>query len=270
MNKQMLQEILELAQECLARFWQMDPEFVIRYFDKNIVWIGSAKSQYADTYEDAVKDFREIVQELKPCHLSHQEFTVAQNIGNACTIVGRYITTTDDNVGYFLQAQQRCTFVWEMKEGEPKIKHCHISNPMGELRLAEGEKFVNALGETAKKYWMSRMQSMQSKQKIVVTDNKDITYFLSPSEVLYVNAIGRNYMIYTTNGAEIHSRSSIADFMEKAGETFSFVHRSYIVNNIYISSIHPYEIRLYDGSQIPVPKKRYVEIKKNLIAFYKE
>ena len=72
-------------------------------------------------------------------------------------------------------------------------------------------------------------------------------------------------MIYTTNGAEIHSRSSIADFMEKAGETFSFVHRSYIVNNIYISSIHPYEIRLYDGSQIPVPKKRYVEIKKNLI-----
>lgn len=123
MNKQMLQEILELSQECLARFWQMDPEFVIRYFDKNIVWIGSAKSQYADTYEDAVKDFREIIQELKPCHLSHQEFTVAQNVGNACTIVGRYITTTDDNVGYFLQAQQRCTFVWEMKEGELKIKH---------------------------------------------------------------------------------------------------------------------------------------------------
>ena len=28
MNKQMLQEILELSQECLARFWQMDPEFV--------------------------------------------------------------------------------------------------------------------------------------------------------------------------------------------------------------------------------------------------
>ena len=29
MNKQMLQEILELSQECRARFWQMDPEFVI-------------------------------------------------------------------------------------------------------------------------------------------------------------------------------------------------------------------------------------------------
>lgn len=29
MNKQMLQEILELSQECLARFWQMDPEFAI-------------------------------------------------------------------------------------------------------------------------------------------------------------------------------------------------------------------------------------------------
>lgn len=270
MNKQMVQAVLELSQECLARFWQLDIEFVIRYFDKNIVWIGSAKSQYADTYEEVVKDFREIIQELKPCHLSHQEFTVAQNVGNACTIVGRYITTTDDSVGYFLKAQQRCTFVWEIKEGEPKIRHCHISNPMGELKLAEGEKFVNALGETAKKYWISRIQSMESKHKIVVTDNKDITYFLSPSEILYVNAIGRNTMIYTTDGTEIHCRSSIADFVEKAGETFSFVHRSYIVNNMYISSIHPYEIVLYDGSHIPVPKKRYGEIKKKLIAFYKD
>lgn len=270
MNKQTLQKIVELSQECLARFWQMDPEFVIRYFDKNIVWIGSAKSQYADTYEDTVNDFREIVQELKPCHLSHQEFTVAQNVGNACTIVGRYITTTDDNVGYFLQAQQRCTFVWEIKMGEPKIKHCHISNPMGELKLAEGERFVNALGEMSKKYLTSRVQSIQSRHKIIVIDNKDVTHFLSPAEILYVNAVGRNCMIYTTDGTEIHSRSSIADFIEKAGDTFSFVHRSYIVNNIHISSIHPYEIVLYDGSQIPVPKKRYSEIKKNLIAFYKK
>ena len=29
MNKQLLQEIMELSQECLARFWQMDPEFVM-------------------------------------------------------------------------------------------------------------------------------------------------------------------------------------------------------------------------------------------------
>lgn len=266
----MLQKIIELSQECLVRFWQLDPEFVIRHFDKNIVWIGSAKTQYTDTYEETVADFREIVKELKPCRLSHQEFTVAQNTGNICTIAGRYVTTTDDSVGYFLQAQQRCTFVWEIKQNDPKIKHCHISNPMGELKLAEGEKFVNALGEMSKKYWISRIRSLQSKEKIIVTDNKEITHFLTASEILYVNAIGRNCIIYTVDGAEIYSRSSITEFAEKAGEMFSFVHRSYVVNNVYISAIHPYEITMYGGGKIPVPKKRYGEIKNNLIAFYQK
>ena len=57
MNKQLLQEVLQLTQECLSRFWQLDSEFVIKYFDKNIVWIGSAKSQYIEGYENVVKDF---------------------------------------------------------------------------------------------------------------------------------------------------------------------------------------------------------------------
>lgn len=267
MNKQMLQKVLRLSQECLSRFWQLDPEFAIRHFDKNIVWIGSAKSQYTDTYEETVKDFREIMKELKPCHLSHQEFMVAQNVGNACTIVGRYVTTTDNSVGYFLQAQQRCTFVWEVEQGEPKIKHCHISNPMGELKLAEGEKFVNALGEMTKKYWAYRLRTLQNKHQILINDNKDTTHFFLPSEILYVNAVGRNCIIYTTEGGEIYSRSSIADFYKDAGADFSFVHRSYVVNNAYISSIRPYEIIMDDGSQIPVPKRRYNEIKKMLIAF---
>lgn len=71
------------------------------------------------------------MKELKPCYLSRQEFTVVQNIENGCTIVCRYFTTTADDVGYFFQVQQRCTFVWKIINNIPKIKHCHISNPIG-------------------------------------------------------------------------------------------------------------------------------------------
>ena len=60
------------------------------------------------------------MEEIQPCHLLHQAFLVAQNAGNACTIVGRYLTTTDDEVGYCLQAQQRCTVTWELGEAGPK------------------------------------------------------------------------------------------------------------------------------------------------------
>ena len=103
MNKQTLHEIIQLSQECLVRFWQLDSEFVINFFDKDILWIGSAQSQYIEVYDETVKDFREIMKEIKPCHISKMEFTVVQNTGNTCTIAGRYFTTTDDDVGYFLQ-----------------------------------------------------------------------------------------------------------------------------------------------------------------------
>lgn len=261
MNKQAIQEMIRLTQECLTRFWQLDAEFVIRYFDKDILWIGSVQSQYTEGYEKTAKDFRSIMKELKPCHLLQQEFCVVQNAGSACTIAGRYLTTSDDEVGYFLQVQQRCTFVWEMVKGEPKLMHCHISNPMGELQVAEGERFPNTIGKMAKKYLTYRLRAAQDKRRIVVTDKSDIVHFLLPSEVIYAIANGRNSVIYTTSGGEIAARMSITDFLAAAGEGFSTVHRCYILNEAYISRIQKYEIVMVNGSKIPVPEKRYKEIR---------
>lgn len=265
MNKQALKEIIQLSQECLTRFWQLDAEFIIKYFDKNIVWIGSAQSQYIEGYDETVKDFREIMKELKPCYLSRQEFTVVQNIENGCTIVGRYFTTTADDVGYFFQVQQICTFVWEIINNIPKIKHCHISNPIGELKLAEGEKFVNALGEMSKKYWEYKFNNIQNKKRIVVTDDNDVIHFLLISEVIYINAVGRNSIIHTTSGTQFRIRKSISDFISKFKDYFTVIHRSYVINNSYISCIQRYEVIMIDGSKIPIPKKRYKEIREELI-----
>ena len=37
MNKKALNDIIQLTQECLVHFWQLDPEYAISHFDKNIV-----------------------------------------------------------------------------------------------------------------------------------------------------------------------------------------------------------------------------------------
>lgn len=268
MNQQSLQEMIRLSQECLAHFWQLDAEFVIRYFDKNILWIGSVQSQYMEGREAAAKDFRDIMGELNPCHLLQQEFTVTANSGDVCVIAGRYLTTTDDEVGYFLQVQQRCTFVWETGKEGPKLKHCHISNPMGELAVAEGEKFPNAIGQMSKKYWDFRLAAIQDRKRIVATDKSDVVHFLSPHEVVYTKANRKNCVIYTTTGQEIHARMSITEFLEKAGSGFSAVHRSYALNNAYISLIQKYEVIMADGSRIPIPERRYKEIREAFAGIY--
>lgn len=268
MNRKTLQEVVQLTQECLARYWQLDPEYVLDYCDDNVVWVGSIQSQFMEGKDAVTQDFQNSMRELKPCHLLGQEFIIAQNTGNACTIVGRYLTTTDDEVEYFLQVQQRCTFVWEQTGDGLKIKHIHISNPMGELKVAEGKLFVNELGKMAGEYLMNHIRTMQEKKQIIVTDKNDIIHFLVLSEVVYVDANGRDCIIHTVQGEHINARMSITNFLAAAGENFISVHRSYVVNKTYISNIKKYEIIMLDGSRIPIPIKKYKEVREILTGLH--
>lgn len=268
MNKKALQEVVQLTQECLARYWQLDPEYVLSYCDDDVFWIGSIQSQFMEGKDAITRDFHNSLKELKPCHLLEQEFFVVQNCGNACTVVGRYLTTTDDSVEYFLQVQQRCTFVWEQTGAGLKIKLINISNPMGELKVTEGELFVNTMGKMAQKYLMNHIRTLQDTRRLIVTDTSDVTHFLMLSEVVYAAAHGRNCMIYTMSGQEIYGRISITDFLAAAGERFTPVHRSYAINNTYISRVQKYEVVMLDGSTIPIPVKKYKEVREALTGLH--
>ena len=128
---------MRLTQECLTRYWQLDIDYIISLCDEDVVWIGALQSEFT-VGKDAFIGGSDRCKKLKPCHLVSQEYVVAQNAGTACTIAGRYLVTTDETVEYFLQAQQRCTFTWEMVEGDLKIKAAHVSNPIGELKSKKG------------------------------------------------------------------------------------------------------------------------------------
>lgn len=259
---------MQITQECLARYWQLDPEYALSYCDDDIIWIGSVQSQFMEGKDAVTQDFYNSMKELKPCHLLEQEFFVAQNCGSACTVVGRYLTTTDDSVDYFLQVQQRCTFVWEQTGEGPKIKHIQISNPMGELKVAKGEVFVNTMGKMAKKYLMNHIRTLQDTKRLIVTDDQDVSHFLMLSEVVYAAAHGRRCIIRTMSGQEIDGRISMTDFLAAAGERFISVHRSYAINSAYISRVQKYEAVMLDGSTIPIPVKKYKEVRETLTGLH--
>ena len=98
-----------------------------------------------------------------------------------------------------------------------KIRHIHVSNPMGELQLAEDTHLV---------------------------------------------CEDRNFLI----------KMSITELAEIAGEQDKKllipVHRSYLVNPDYISSIERYTLTLLNGTKIPIPVRKYNEVREVLLHFY--
>lgn len=263
MKKLQEKEALRLSQECLYHFWQLDVDYFLGFCDENVSWIGSEQKEFIQGFENVEQNCTEMLNFLRPCHLVHQEFFIAQSCGKTCTVIGKYLVTTDDENDYFLQVQQRCTFVWELKDDKFKIMHLHISNPMGELKIAEGERFVNSLGYMANKYLEKKFEEKFPSRQIFVTDESGTTCLVHMSEILYVTA-HHNDLIITAANDVIHAKLSMNEFMKLAGKEFLRVHRSYTINMSYMSKLERYVITMTNGDKIPVPVKKYNQIKEEI------
>lgn len=183
-----------------------------------------------------------------------------QNCGNAISVVGRYLVSTDDGAPYFLQVQQRCQFTWELIDGTFKIKSIYVSNPRGELAVADGESFVNALGQMASRYLEARIALKGDHRRVVFADDEGTTRFIPYADIISVSANGKHCCVQTLHG-DHNAKMSISEMRSKLGEEFVAVHRSHLVNVHYVAAIKPYCIEMADGRQVPVPQRRYTHVR---------
>ena len=170
---------------------------------------------------------------------------IAQNCGNACTIIGQYELDDGRSV-----RSQSCVCVWESTQnGKLTLKHIGISKP-DDIALPEPPAARNITPD-------------RRSPRIVITDRNDCTRFLYPQSILFATSDGRNTII-RCSGDTINARMNITEFIAKSGNGFLPVHRCYVVNVEHIALIKPYCVILSDGSEIPVPVKRYSEIKRRI------
>lgn len=264
MNKKKEQELVCLTEQCLKRYWEKDCEVMLSYCTDDILWTGAEQKEYIMGIEAVRKNFTELMNVIQPCIISNGEFIVVQNTGNACTVSGRYLVETLPEADYFLQAELRCTFVWERINDEPRIRHMHVSNPIGEMKIVEGSRFVNEMGRMAKKYMDEKIHTINRK-KIVVEGINGKVFFINESQILYVEAKLRNCDIFMQNGEVIHGKMSFADFEKSLDEYFVKVHRSYIVNIQHVTVIRFCELVMSNGRVIPVPQKKYAKVREELM-----
>lgn len=264
MTKNQESQLIRLTQECWARYWQLDVSFMLEYCDEAVSWIGAEQTEFIRGLDAVKENFADLLLHLRSCHLLNQEFFAAECGRNTCAVIGRYLVTTDDENDYFLQVQQRCTFIWEIQKGSPKIIHIHVSNPIGELKIAKGERFVNTVGYMANHYLQENFKRRFSGKQITVTDSRGALRLIYLPEIMYVRA-QRNDLILVLATEEVQVKMKISEFMQLADQKFLQVHRSYAVNTDYMAMLERYEISMKNGDRIPVPVKKYNEVRDEMI-----
>ena len=104
---------------------------------------------------------------------------------------------------------------------------------------------------------------INTNKHILVLEARKELLRIPVSEIRYIESSGR-YIIVHDSGGEYKLKGKLNDIYERVkGFGFLFIHKSYIVNNLYIRKYSYDNVELDDNVILPVSRQRREEIKKS-------
>lgn len=92
----------------------------------------------------------------------------------------------------------------------------------------------------------------------------EAVYIMQESEILYIEAMGGHVVWHCMNKI-IESTDSLKNVIIRLSNDFVRVHRGYMVNKKMVTSIQRCSVTMINGDVIPIPYKKYVNVRKQLL-----
>lgn len=97
----------------------------------------------------------------------------------------------------------------------------------------------------------------------VVAVNEAV-YNFDETALIYMESL-KDHIIWHYGDESVESIDTLKRLEQKLSEDFIRVHRSYIVNKRKVSSIQRCSVTMANGDNIPIPYKKYVEVREKLL-----
>lgn len=111
-------------------------------------------------------------------------------------------------------------------------------------------------------------ESGQAPLRRIIIKVENATYSFDPDMVLYVEAIGKVCTVYMMNRTMV-IRQPITALEARFPKQFCRMHRSYLVNCRFVLQVERYAATLINGTVLPIPAKRYMEVREVITALLK-
>lgn len=100
-------------------------------------------------------------------------------------------------------------------------------------------------------------------EHLLILKSKDINYTVNLQKITYVESFNNSIAVHIEDRPNITIYSTLKAFMDLCPPNFLRCHKSYAVNMNYIKGYYPHKFILPDGSNIPIPPKKYKQIIKH-------
>ena len=256
-------EIVQMTLENVRSFYNRNPALTTMPMTDDFVWIGSNDFQWCEGLEEFYRVTKKEYEE-PPVMLTDEEYHLLFHERNVWIVYGRYKATATLEDGSVIHAHVRGTYVWRRINSEIKLAHVHGSHaqdiPLNQIMPPPDPLTVDSrYFEYMKRLDMQKADS----EKLEFRDIEKKYHYLFPYEVLYLKAALQRTVVYTKD--ECFQISGILTENEKKlPETFRRIHKSYIVNTMFIDHICRYQVFLKDGRKLPVSRAQYMGLKRYL------
>ena len=254
------QAIADLSADIIIRYYDNDYMPFLMSFDDNALWYGPAEGQFIRGRETMIRTWqaeehslRFTMGNMKVVHISAHPST--------CNVMLTYTVVTHYPDGHDLSVYQRLLLCWcERRETDengmtrkvPRITVCHISNPHG-----KHEDDVVYPVNYSQVYAGENAQPQRGERiHFHGTDRSD--YFYLSDAVYWIEAAngGKHSVVHTTSG-KVEIFATIASLAAQYPHLFLRCHQSYLINPHYLRSIRRFCLTLADGTELPIPEKKY-------------
>lgn len=252
------QKLVNYSSSVFHYYFGRDMDSFVKLLDPAFVWIGSYHFQYTKGIEQFLEVTKEEQQEIA-AEVFDEEYQILPCGQQLWVLHGKFSASAwkDDT---YLFTEQRATLVWKRVEDDFKLIHLHCTMArdiplQGKLELPETPK-----GNIR---WYEYMLNTEKKRgasgrRILLRDTGGNIHYLQPAEIIYIRIHSHIATVYTGN-----EQFSIRKNLNQLLEELSFlkqVHRSWLVNPMYILELRRYFITLTNHIQIPIGKSRYNDV----------
>ena len=180
-------------------------------------------------------------------------------------VFGTYSLFSDVKSEMILAVKQRITMMFRKEKDGFRLYHIHTSNAWEEL--AGNEIFPVQVSRQTYHYIQKLLQEsgQTPNRRIIIKKVENAAYSFNPDMVLYVEAIGKVCTVYMLNRAMV-IRQPLKALETQFPKQFCRIHRSYLVNCRFILQVERYAVTLINGTALPLPAKRYMEVWEKVIA----
>lgn len=197
--------------------------------------------------------------------MSNISATAIPTSNNSCESILTYLVTTQYPNNKTIVSEQRLHYTWKeyrykSDEGkwtyDKKILMIHISTALS--NNAKDTLYPFHYKEIS----THKIQPNVSGKHITVKGTDHSTYYLLSNAVIWIESQknSKHSIIHTLN-RDIIITESISSLEKKYSEFFLRIHSSYLVNPLYALKIRRFKLTLTDGTELPIPEKKYTLIK---------